>query len=209
MKKLPVLFALMFASHLYANVDYSETYIKFLVGDSYQQTKELGQTRFDANTILAGMGLGYDFKPSYNIPLRSEILYQYRTNNSNHYLSTSSTLNTKIDTLMLNFYYDFYKNSSFTPYVVGGFGLAFPRLYLNSPKEGAKEVINDDFGYDGKKLALNIGSGVTYQINKDFFSSAGLMYTRVGSFTASDSESRHHINYMNAFDFILSVSYRF
>lgn len=169
--------------------DYNYTYQGHYYGKS-------GGTHSNAR-LGGGIAVGYNFDNHFNVPVRVEIDVMARMGDSSNYLRDKSTypayrlqnitenyedkVNNKVqlNTFMLNAFYDFKNKSAFTPYLMGGVGLATMDqttirnmsdtfynkntnnvLYHDQSRNKATHTTNN--------IAWNAGAGVRYKINKDF-----------------------------------------
>ncbi|WP_051445196.1 outer membrane protein [Desulfocurvus vexinensis] len=114
------------------------------------------------DTVFAGaVALGYRL----DMPVRAEIEYTHRsrmdfdkkpTNNNLHDVD----LKARASTLLLNGYFDFYNDSQFTPYVLGGMGMAFHRTTNDVRSRGiAQDYEGDTKDYSRFAWALGAGCG--------------------------------------------------
>jgi len=166
---------LLLSSNVFA--DTSGPYVAAKAGASFmnfsdgkwQSTMAGDQTdqynRSKSNTVFAfGAALGYEL----NLPLRVELEYMYRTNfehdkkpTTNGLFDSETDLTTH--TVLANLFYDFRNASPFTPFIMGGVGLAVHRtdnhvtgLSYVSDYEGS-EVTRTQF-------AWNVGTGLAYEL---------------------------------------------
>lgn len=137
----------------------------------------------DSQSAFTGsLAYGFNLAPVYNIPVRAELEYAYHDKADFNFkdLCSSCQLSTKVQTVMLNGYYDFKNKSAFTPYVSLGLGSA-----------SLKTTIHDDFGYSKTKtnndFAWSVGLGVAYTINPNFSVDLGYRYLDAGKASVSDS----------------------
>ncbi len=115
------------------------------------------------NVFGGGLGLGYCFSNN----LRAEIEYFYRTRfdysqrTNDNLFDASQELKTQ--TLMAQIFYDFKNNTSLTPYVFAGVGVAYHKA------EASAQQILGPFRYKGSndstEFAWNIGVGTSYEVN--------------------------------------------
>ncbi|PVZ89376.1 porin family protein [Serratia sp. S1B] len=137
----------------------------------------------DSQSVFTGsLAYGFNLAPVYNIPVRAELEYAYHDTADFSFkdLCSSCQLSTKVQTVMLNGYYDFKNKSAFTPYVSLGLGNA-----------SLKTTVHDDTGYSKTKtnndFAWSVGLGVAYTINPNFSVDLGYRYLDAGKASVSDS----------------------
>ncbi len=118
---------------------------------------------------LGAVAIGYDWS-GQGVNLRTELEYSFYDGIDYKHEAWNSTalttkLNAKIDvqTLMLNFYYDFENSTSFTPYVGVGAGFAFidADLDFDNPL-----VAGTDGNADTTNFAWNVGAGCAYELTE-------------------------------------------
>ncbi len=126
------------------------------------------------STLGGGVFLGYDFYANSDTPIRTEIEYAFRGNMYKDESGTGYESDTyyNMQTLLVNFYYDFYNDSAFTPYVGAGIGAAF--------MSGGYDITVAGRNYDGNMddtvFAWNVGGGVGYSINEQVTADLGYRY---------------------------------
>ncbi len=139
-----------------------------IFGDSYSQ-----------GTAAGGVFLGYDFYRQTDIPIRTEIEYAFRGNlyRDDSSLGYNSETFYNMQTLLVNFYFDFYNESSFTPYVGGGLGAGF--------MTGEYQLKGNGLSYNGTMddtvLAWNVAGGVGYAITDRITADLGYRYISYSS----------------------------
>ncbi|WP_392551364.1 porin family protein [Orbus wheelerorum] len=144
-----------------------------------------------------GVNAGYDFNVSYNIPVRAELDYTYRTDakiSTSDYIFSSMQgtaggeyehANFKIrqSTLMANGYYDFYNSTAFTPYVGLGLGVSFVKY-------------KDDVDMSKTKFAWSAMAGVSYKVMSNLTANVEYRYLDSGKIKGSDSDD--YMNYSSS-----------
>ncbi len=158
--------------------------VKFL--DSYQTHWGGGilSSSHSQNTVGAAFALGYDFFVNSDFPVRAEVEYAVRTDfNSDKDVrfggdNWNSDLRYNVQTLLANFYYDFYNESEFTPYVSGGIGAAFVTGKIgftrNNGNETSRSIHDTNF-------AWAVGGGVGYMLTDAVTADLGYRYMNVGT----------------------------
>lgn len=161
-----------------------------------------GHVGFGSNrdTVFSGgVNIGYDFGKSTYVPIRLEFDYTLRGNASdgsrrahviNFYIDDSpghvdSVLDVKtsirLQTAMLNAWYDIPTGTALTPYLGGGLGVAFIRhksTATERPGTADEEVINNSKNFSN--FAWSLGGGVAYNINDKWALDLGYRYIDAG-----------------------------
>lgn len=167
--------------------DYDYTYQDHYYGKS-------GGTHSNAR-LGGGIAVGYNFDNHFNVPVRVEIDVMARMGDSSNYLRESGSyslyrpqgateyyedkVNNKVqlNTFMLNGFYDFKNKSAFTPYLMGGVGLAtMDQTAIRNVTDtiyAANNVLDNSWArlkrtHTTNNVAWNAGAGVRYKIDKDF-----------------------------------------
>ncbi|MEX7536675.1 OmpW family outer membrane protein [Providencia rettgeri] len=171
-----------------------------------------------------GLALGYDFANQFDIPVRAELefiardkanaTYNIRNRVRNGVTQTRDIKNqVKLNTLMVNGYYDIKNNSDFTPFVSVGLGYAAvdfktTRADVNNP--GISE--NDTNTHTANNFAWSVGAGVNYAINHDFDLGLSYRYLDAGkadiTTVAGDGKHTSKIK-VKTNDILLGLTYRF
>lgn len=129
------------------------------------------------NSFNGALAVGYDFKPSWDVPVRAELEYAIRQESKMHDdIGAGFFADMKfkdIQTLFLNAYYDIYTGTDFTPYIGAGLGVAFFKSELNysNVSSSSKRQTN---------VAWNLGAGVAYSLNDDWSLDLGYRYLSLG-----------------------------
>ncbi len=175
--------------------------LKFI--DSIQSSGDIstggGANLFDVdnytqNTVGGGVFVGYDFYPMHQVPVRAEIEYAIRTNSETEYdlkggvrsalaaagadVSANLKVQTNLQTLFMNAYWDFHNDTAFTPYIGGGLGLGFIQSEYEISASGAGMSGSGSENFTNTVFAWNAGAGVAYAITDNL--SADLAYRFVG-----------------------------
>lgn len=154
-----------------------------------------------------GIAVGYNFDTHFNVPVRAEIDVMARMKDSSNYLRNheirtypspgrktdiEDRVNNKaqLNTFMFNGFYDFKNTSAFTPYLMGGVGLAsFKHTAIPSYSYTDYNTMNEVSGYykgsikrshTKNNFAWNAGAGVRYKINEDFNLDVSYRYLGAG-----------------------------
>ncbi len=135
------------------------------------------------------LGIGYDFYPYHDVPIRLDLEYSMRNMWSGNSTIEASDgfrpilvdyeASMNMRTLMLNAYYDFYNSSIFTPYVTAGFGLAFLDINLNTGQNSS----GTNYAATLTSPAWQIGAGVGVEITPNVSLDIGYKFL---SFSNSD-----------------------
>ncbi len=179
---------------------------KFLYGyQSHSGASIFGSS--NSGSVFGGGGfVGYDFYQQSDTPIRAEIEYAFRGNLYNSEAGPGYTADThyNMQTLLVNFYYDFYNESAFTPYVGAGIGAGFITGEYNYNIGGNK--LKGEL--DDTVLAWNVGAGVGYAINEQITADLGYRYL---STTNSNKEAAGYDlkTYTSAHEVSVGVRFNF
>ncbi|EIT7422899.1 porin family protein [Citrobacter werkmanii] len=162
-----------------------------------------------------GVAVGYDFYDQYQVPVRMEFAAKFRgdANSSQTFGDDSYSLKLKnkvrMDTYMVNGYYDFHNSSDFTPYLTAGIG-------LSHLKSNITEEDGDGISADANKFAWGVGAGVKYAITSNISIDASYRYVDGGKVTGSRTETAGNESdtiststKASSNDLMLGVSYKF
>ena len=190
MKKfcLAAVLALLMALPCAARAADSGIYVapKFVAGfqsTDWNVTTPGGSGSKDSTRGIAGVSIagGYDFSVLYGAPRRAEIEYGYnsRIDKSVPFGEAES----RLQTLMVNGYWDITNIMDFTPYVGAGVGL----LFANT--RGSADVNGQHFGSSDTdiKLAAQVGLGCSYFFTPNISADLGYRYLFSG-----DSETGYN-----------------
>ncbi len=171
-----------------------------------------------------GLALGYDFANQFDIPVRAELefiardkanaTYNIRNRVRNGVTQTRDIKNqVKLNTLMVNGYYDIKNSSDFTPFVSVGLGYAAvdfktTRVDVNNP--GTSENYTNT--HTANNFAWSVGAGVNYAINEDWDMGLSYRYLDAGkadiTTAVGDGEHTSKIK-VKTNDILLGLTYRF
>ena len=154
---------------------------------------EDGNSGSFGNAPGGALAVGYDFKPRFDIPVRTELEYaafgqtkadkrHYKEDAEDEGPDTWVTENKLgIQSLFVNVYYDFHTSTAFTPYVGAGLGMGFVshkgRMYGD---EGAGEVSMVTAKKSKTNFAYNIGLGCAWAFNDYISLDLGYRYANFG-----------------------------
>lgn len=152
---------------------------KFVAG--FQNTDWKVSTPYDSGSSdstrgIAGFSIagGYDFSVLYGMPLRAELEYGYnsRVDKSVSYGDAES----RLQTLMVNGYWDITNIMDFTPYVGAGVGLVFANTRGNADFRGQHYGTSDT----DVKFAGQVGVGCSYFFTPNISADLGYRYLFTG-----------------------------
>ncbi|WP_392566301.1 porin family protein [Utexia brackfieldae] len=146
-------------------------------------------------TFNVGASVGYDFNVLYQVPVRSELDYTYRSDAKikTAFLDSEdgaydSHFKIKNSTLMVNNYYDFYNSSDFTPYVGIGLGMSFNKYKFNEA----------DDSFSKNKFAWAGMAGVSYKIDDNLTANVEYRYLDSGKIKYTESDGKNYTDNFSA-----------
>lgn len=211
---------LMFASvalaengGFYGSVKAGGSFLDATTSESNSNSTAATKDKFTTKSVGAiGVAAGYNWI-DYDIPVRTELEYMYRSDFKYKYEDANATYSNEINiqTVMLNLYWDFYNSTSFTPYITGGAGVA---------------IIDEDYSTTGltttgvskttTNLALNVGAGVGWNLTDsllldleyryDYFGN-GKKVTMTGAAATGDYEAQ--AKNLSTHSVLLGLRYQF
>ncbi|MBW7983108.1 outer membrane protein [Enterobacillus tribolii] len=206
--KLSLLAALVASSSLAFAADNTGFYAGAKMGISLEQQHGQSVNTGNGTTGIprdtkqagnAGLVFGYNFMNDFNLPIRTELDYTYREGtDSYHNVSNLGTNHNRVrvQSVMVNNYYDIQTGTPFTPYV--GVGIGYANVKLDQSLAG-----NTNSGsYDN--FAWSVGTGVSYAINSHLDLDVGYKYLDAGKGKANGSEVK-----VGTHDFTAGVNYYF
>lgn len=133
-------------------------------------------------TLGGALAVGYDFWTQQMIPIRLEVEFALRGNSEknwsdrgNYFKEVKGVWNNS--TLFANLFWDFHNDSSFTPYIGGGLGMAFTYAgYTLTGNNNNKYTIDEQ----QTNFAWNAGAGVSYAFNDVFSIDASYRFVGLG-----------------------------
>ncbi|OCG66458.1 hypothetical protein A9G41_12570 [Gilliamella sp. Nev5-1] len=178
-------------------------------------------------TKLAGaLNLGYNLY-DYDVPARVELSYTLRGNaekKENRYNTyedyrrrTTQKVKVRMNTLMLNGYYDIEIDSPITPFVGAGLGVAFTKLE-HSHKEKWNVSVDDGVDYERSlsktktKFAWNVAAGAAYKVNNNLALDFTARYVDAGKVTIKEYNEYYRTNAsgkLRSIDLLAGVRYNF
>jgi outer membrane immunogenic protein len=180
-------------------------YIEGKLGASFLNADDMQNTTNAANlatvnvkdesaTVFAiGASAGYNWMPRFQVPIRTDLEYMYRTalNYAPNPTFTNAATPSKTDadlnsqTLMANAYWDVATWNGFTPFVGGGLGIA-----INSTDtDGTVLATGVKKNYDQTRtyFAWSIGVGVSYALDSNWSATLGYRFIDLGKAGFGDS----------------------
>lgn len=152
---------------------------KFVAGfqnTDWKVSTPYGSGSSDSTRGIAGFSIagGYDFSVLYGMPLRAELEYGYnsRVDKSVSYGDAES----RLQTLMVNGYWDITNIMDFTPYVGAGVGLVFANTRGNADFTGQHYGTSDT----DVKFAGQVGVGCSYFFTPNISADLGYRYLFTG-----------------------------
>ncbi|GDO94853.1 outer membrane protein [Escherichia coli] len=184
---------------------------RFAYGEGNNAAKYKGDNKSDT-VFGAGLAVGYDFYPHYNVPVRTEVEFYGRGNAmsrydpmpinrkneqtsdspaSREYIREYIQNKLSVNTLMLNAYYDFRNSSAFTPWISAGLGYARVhhkaaeiQMEINSSGAVGRYSAEHFSGYENN-LAWTLGVGMRYDITPDVALDLSYRYLDAGNSSVS------------------------
>lgn len=142
----------------------------------------VGIDSYNQFTLGGGLAAGYDFWPQQMIPLRVEIEGALRGNSERKW-SDYGIFAREVkgvwnnSTLFGNVFWDFHNDTSLTPYIGGGLGIAFNYTgYDLTLKNGDQISMDDRFA----NFAWNAGAGVSFNVNETLALDASYRFVGLG-----------------------------
>ncbi len=173
MKKLVLLLAFVLFSSNVAHAQ-SGLYLAPTISLGAQSAHFKGDTSstdsVDINPkgITLGFGLraGFDMMPTSKVPLRVEGEYSIFTRTDCEFGSEYQMATLDINTLFVNFYYDFHKKDNpIVPYIGAGMGMYFANL-----NTGSLDTMSSN------DMAFNVTAGVAMKMSDNFALDFGYRY---------------------------------
>lgn len=171
-----------------------------------------------------GIALGYNFNPLFDIPVRAELDITARGDMENTYNIQNRVRNgvsqtrdiknqVKLNTVMVNGYYDFYNTTAFTPYLTAGIGLASVDLKTTrTDTRNGTITQNPSHTHTSNNFAWSVGAGVDYALNDKVNLGLSYRYLDAGraemTNSAGDGNNTSKVN-VKSNDIMLGVTYQF
>lgn len=154
----------------------------FYTGD-YIDGPGVNRTQSGTNSLGGGMALGYDFWHKFDIPVRAELEYMMRAD-ANFNTNETNVKAKAPKTAFANFYLDYQNESTLTPYITAGAGMAF-------------------IG-DRSNFAWNAGTGVRFEITENIDLDFSIRYVDFGKYSFDEYESS-----ISSIDTSIGLAYTF
>lgn len=133
-------------------------------------------------TLGGAFALGFDLWPQQMIPLRMEVEVALRGNSESSW-SDNGLYAREVKgvwnntTLFANLFWDFHNDSSLTPFIGGGLGLAFNYTGYDITMHNGEKLSIDD---RQTNFAWNVGAGVSYEVNEMLAIDASYRFVGLG-----------------------------
>ena len=133
-------------------------------------------------TLGGGLAAGYDLWTQQMIPLRVELEFALRGNSEKSWSDKGQLVSGvkgtwNNSTLFANLFWDFHNDTSFTPYVGAGLGMAFNYTGFDITANNGDKISMDD---RTASFAWNAGAGVSYAFNDRFALDASYRFVGLG-----------------------------
>lgn len=193
----------------------SNTKYKFIdLKDNYDLDSKL------KDNYTYGAAIGYDFYEKLSFPLRTEIEYMMRGQNSNSTESKSATnkYTTKLDsklriqTLMLNAYFDLKNSTAFTPYIGAGIGYAGLKNDINTTVTDSSLSVKTSSSAKAPNVAWSLSAGIQYAVTANVDIDLSYRYFNAGNYSINIKNEKQTIDSkfkVESNDILLSIAYRF
>ncbi|MDR0620393.1 MAG: outer membrane beta-barrel protein [Deltaproteobacteria bacterium] len=161
--------------------------------------RELDMGQYSHGSVAGGIAIGYNFMPSFSVPIRLDLEYiarGYNTVNARHGLDITLTeiangtaTNQRVNiiengeigvhTVLANLYFDIHNSSQFTPFIGVSLGIAALHIEMtNSSIEGFTPP--ESFTYGTANFAWGVGAGVNYAFDNQWSFDIGYRYVDAG-----------------------------
>ncbi len=169
---------------------------------------DMGKTQLEntsSSVFSPSIAVGYRFADDWQQPVRVELAFQtfgksekefsfqpsangYWNGDVKNNFALPATADvrqkTRVNTLMVNAFYDFPLGNEITPYVTAGVGAAFVRHNIATSSNVGGQALAED-GYNSKKtnLAWAVGAGVAWDATENVSVELGYTFTDAGDIT--------------------------
>lgn len=240
MKKTLIAAVILFGS---TGITYAETsgvYVNGQLGGSWLRAGSISHKFLDDDVdpsnfsfdsqnkvvVNGGVGIGYNFKPHFDLPIRTELMFTMRGNlnkdtNARQFSGTDDDgdsingeyylhIKTRMNTLMVNTYYDFDTGTNFTPYVSLGVGAAFLKYERTGLVSGGDNEDADTNSKSKTRFAYAAGFGGNYKITDNWSTDILARYTYGGKINVStgDNSAKSELK-LSTTDLMIGVRYSF
>lgn len=186
--------------------------------DSYSNSSDVSNFKNKTSGVFGGgIAVGYDFNDQFQVPVRIELNSTFRAKAdgstysfNDQYDDISAKNKIRMNTYMLNGYYDFYNQSDFTPYVTAGIGMSNLKSTLsvhdyNYGESGSESKSSNNF-------AWGLGLGVNYKLASNILVDASYKYIDGGKLKHTDHYMDGYDKYetkASTHDLMLGLTYKF
>jgi opacity protein-like surface antigen len=140
----------------------------------------------DDAVFAVGAAVGYNWKPRFNAPIRTDLEYMYRTelnyspnpNFVNAGTPSRSDNDLNSHTVMANLYWDIGTWSNLTPFIGGGVGMAINQT--DTKGTIIATGVSKDYSNTDVEFAWTVGAGLNYAINKNWSMELSYRYIDLG-----------------------------
>jgi opacity protein-like surface antigen len=175
---------------LYAEIKGTSSYQDISDPTIKYPSQNFGFSDKDDWAIGGGLAIGYDFDKSFSFPLRVELEYMIRDDaevawRGDQGIFISGTFDwelkaeTQVDTILVNFFYDFKNSTAWTPFVTAGFGMSF--IDWKSSYTDTIATPNISMKDDTTEFAWTVGFGCSYRLTEALLVDAGYRYLYAGT----------------------------
>lgn len=204
-----------------------------LTGTSYEYPE--GNERYNGDShrtgvFGGGIALGYDFSNTFDLPIRAELDFTARGKANSKYnlekennqfgsYTNDAKNQIKLNTLMVNAYYDFKNESSFTPYISAGLGYAsvnqkttLSDSYIDAVNPAYNDSESKSRSHTSNNFAWSVGAGVKYAMNDNFDLDFSYRYLDAGKASISYNDDGYNLESkvkVRTNDLMLGVTYKF
>lgn len=167
---------------------------------------------YDIDYENLGLNVALGTKVNENMRVEFEIAYRDEDSvNESYVYETGGFLyggqdDISLSTMsyMINGYYDFYNQSSLTPYVGLGLGLAEVKYENEWWEDSPMGILSGKWKASKTKFVWNVAAGLSYKINEKTSLDLGYRYVDYGSFSKEGSKFETKAN-----EFSLGVRFAF
>ncbi|AQT65914.1 hypothetical protein B0W01_20630 [Serratia marcescens] len=171
---------------------------------------DMGKSQLEntsSSVFSPSIAVGYRFADDWQQPVRAELAFQtfgksekdfsfkpsangYWNGDAKNNFALPATADvrqkTRVNTLMVNAFYDFPLGNDITPYVMAGVGAAFVRHNIATSSNVGGQALAED-GYSSKKtnLAWAVGAGVAWDATENVSVELGYTFTDAGDITTN------------------------
>lgn len=197
-------------------------------GDLSWSGQRFGMGDHKDTVFAGGLTLGYDFSKRFSVPVRVELDYtlrdragddsrrdlpfEYTSPVYGDFVGVTATKvknSLRMQTLMLNGWWDINTGTPLTPYIGGGVGVAFGSLKSSSTDVDEGDVLkaSDHF----TNFAWSLGGGLGYAVTDSWTLDLGYRYINAGDkkMTYDNDANFVKISRMETHDVMLGVRYTF